>query len=143
MSDTGPVDILTIRASEDPAGVRVRSDEGPAALQDAADVMVDGTDGVRELLKPFCLDLVRALLHHSYYPPDHPQARQVSAQPFSLLKELGRRWPEFTFARASLDDDGGGMMLQGIYPEPVELDWVIAGTAGATFASGTGSSASR
>jgi trehalose 6-phosphate phosphatase len=31
--------------------VGVRSDEGPAALEQEADVMVDGTDGVRELLK--------------------------------------------------------------------------------------------
>jgi trehalose 6-phosphate phosphatase len=30
--------------------VGVRSDEGPADLEEAADVMVDGTDGVRELL---------------------------------------------------------------------------------------------
>jgi trehalose 6-phosphate phosphatase len=31
--------------------VGVRSDEGPAELEEAADAMVDGTDGVRELLK--------------------------------------------------------------------------------------------
>src|SRR5918997_6929316 len=31
--------------------VGVRSDEGPPALEQEADVMVDGTDGVRELLK--------------------------------------------------------------------------------------------
>ena len=31
--------------------VGVRSDEGPPALEEEADVMVDGTDGVRELLK--------------------------------------------------------------------------------------------
>jgi trehalose 6-phosphate phosphatase len=31
--------------------VGVRSEEGPAALKEAADVMVDGTEGVRELLK--------------------------------------------------------------------------------------------
>jgi trehalose 6-phosphate phosphatase len=31
--------------------VGVRSDEGPASLQESADVMVDGTDGVRELLQ--------------------------------------------------------------------------------------------
>jgi trehalose 6-phosphate phosphatase len=31
--------------------VGVRSDEGPEALEEAADAMVDGTDGVRELLK--------------------------------------------------------------------------------------------
>ena len=31
--------------------VGVRSDEGPSALQDEADTMVDGTDGVRDLLK--------------------------------------------------------------------------------------------
>ena len=31
--------------------VGVRSDEGPPALEDEADVMVDGTDGVRELLE--------------------------------------------------------------------------------------------
>ena len=31
--------------------VGVRSEEGPAALEDEADAMVDGTDGVRELLK--------------------------------------------------------------------------------------------
>jgi trehalose 6-phosphate phosphatase len=31
--------------------VGVRSDEGPAQLQEEADAMVDGTDGVRELLK--------------------------------------------------------------------------------------------
>ena len=29
----------------------VRSDEGPPALEEEADVMVEGTDGVRELLK--------------------------------------------------------------------------------------------
>jgi trehalose 6-phosphate phosphatase len=31
--------------------VGVRSDEGPAALQDSADLMVEGTDGVRDLLR--------------------------------------------------------------------------------------------
>jgi trehalose 6-phosphate phosphatase len=31
--------------------VGVRSDEGPAALEQEADVMIDGTDGVRELLR--------------------------------------------------------------------------------------------
>jgi trehalose 6-phosphate phosphatase len=31
--------------------VGVRSDEGPAALEEAADAMVDGTNGVRELLR--------------------------------------------------------------------------------------------
>jgi trehalose 6-phosphate phosphatase len=31
--------------------VGVRSDEGPPALEAEADVMVDGTDGVRELLR--------------------------------------------------------------------------------------------
>src|SRR3712207_6606103 len=31
--------------------VGVRSDEGPARLEDEADVMVEGTDGVRELLR--------------------------------------------------------------------------------------------
>ena len=31
--------------------VGVRSDEGPPALREEADAMVDGTDGVRELLK--------------------------------------------------------------------------------------------
>jgi trehalose 6-phosphate phosphatase len=31
--------------------VGVRSDEGPSALQDEADTMVDGTDGVRDLLR--------------------------------------------------------------------------------------------
>jgi trehalose 6-phosphate phosphatase len=31
--------------------VGVRSEEGPSALQDEADTMVDGTDGVRDLLK--------------------------------------------------------------------------------------------
>jgi trehalose 6-phosphate phosphatase len=31
--------------------VGVRSDEGPAALEDEADAMVDGTDGVRDLLR--------------------------------------------------------------------------------------------
>jgi trehalose 6-phosphate phosphatase len=31
--------------------IGVRSDEGPPALRDAADAMVDGTDGVRDLLK--------------------------------------------------------------------------------------------
>jgi trehalose 6-phosphate phosphatase len=31
--------------------VGVRSDEGPPALEEEADVMVDGTDGVRELLR--------------------------------------------------------------------------------------------
>jgi trehalose 6-phosphate phosphatase len=31
--------------------VGVRSDEGPAELEEAADAMVDGTDGVRQLLK--------------------------------------------------------------------------------------------
>jgi trehalose 6-phosphate phosphatase len=31
--------------------IGVRSDEGPAELEEAADAMVDGTDGVRELLK--------------------------------------------------------------------------------------------
>jgi trehalose 6-phosphate phosphatase len=31
--------------------VGVRSDEGPPALEDEADVMVDGTHGVRELLR--------------------------------------------------------------------------------------------
>jgi trehalose 6-phosphate phosphatase len=31
--------------------IGVRSDEGPAELQEEADAMVDGTDGVRELLK--------------------------------------------------------------------------------------------
>ena len=31
--------------------VGVRSDEGPPALEHEADVMVDGTDGVRELLR--------------------------------------------------------------------------------------------
>ena len=31
--------------------VGVRSDEGPRALEEEADVMVEGTDGVRELLK--------------------------------------------------------------------------------------------
>jgi trehalose 6-phosphate phosphatase len=30
--------------------VGVRSDEGPAALQEEADTMVEGTEGVRELL---------------------------------------------------------------------------------------------
>jgi trehalose 6-phosphate phosphatase len=30
--------------------VGVRSDEGPPALEEAADVMIDGTDGVRALL---------------------------------------------------------------------------------------------
>ena len=29
----------------------VRSDEGPPELEQEADVMVDGTDGVRELLR--------------------------------------------------------------------------------------------
>jgi hypothetical protein len=33
----------------------VLSDEGPSALRDAADYMVDGTNGVR--------DLLRALIH--------------------------------------------------------------------------------
>jgi trehalose 6-phosphate phosphatase len=31
--------------------VGVRSDEGPSALQEEADILVDGTDGVRELLR--------------------------------------------------------------------------------------------
>jgi trehalose 6-phosphate phosphatase len=31
--------------------VGVSSDEGPAALEEEADAMVDGTDGVRALLK--------------------------------------------------------------------------------------------
>jgi trehalose 6-phosphate phosphatase len=31
--------------------IGVRSDEGPSKLQEEADHMVDGTDGVRELLK--------------------------------------------------------------------------------------------
>jgi trehalose 6-phosphate phosphatase len=31
--------------------VGVRSDEGPSSLEDEADVMVDGTDGVRDLLR--------------------------------------------------------------------------------------------
>jgi trehalose 6-phosphate phosphatase len=31
--------------------VGVRSDEGPAELEEEADAMVDGTDGVRDLLK--------------------------------------------------------------------------------------------
>jgi trehalose 6-phosphate phosphatase len=31
--------------------VGVRSDEGPAELEEAADAMVDGTDGVRQLLR--------------------------------------------------------------------------------------------
>ena len=31
--------------------VGVRSDEGPPGLEQEADVMVDGTDGVRELLR--------------------------------------------------------------------------------------------
>ena len=31
--------------------VGVRSDEGPPELEEEADVMVDGTDGVRELLQ--------------------------------------------------------------------------------------------
>ena len=31
--------------------VGVRSDEGPAELEEAADAMVDGTDGVRDLLR--------------------------------------------------------------------------------------------
>ena len=31
--------------------VGVRSEEGPSALQDEADVMVEGTDGVRDLLR--------------------------------------------------------------------------------------------
>ena len=31
--------------------VGVRSDEGPPQLEAEADVMVDGTDGVRELLQ--------------------------------------------------------------------------------------------
>jgi trehalose 6-phosphate phosphatase len=31
--------------------VGVRSDEGPAELEVEADVMVDGTDGVRHLLR--------------------------------------------------------------------------------------------
>ena len=31
--------------------VGVRSDEGPPELEQEADVMVDGTDGVRELLR--------------------------------------------------------------------------------------------
>jgi trehalose 6-phosphate phosphatase len=31
--------------------IGVRSDEGPSALQREADAMVDGTDGVRELLQ--------------------------------------------------------------------------------------------
>ena len=31
--------------------VGVRSDEGPPALEEEADAMVDGTDGVRELLR--------------------------------------------------------------------------------------------
>ena len=31
--------------------IGVRSDEGPPALEEEADVMVEGTDGVRELLK--------------------------------------------------------------------------------------------
>jgi trehalose 6-phosphate phosphatase len=31
--------------------VGVRSDEGPSALQDEADTMVEGTDGVRDLLR--------------------------------------------------------------------------------------------
>jgi trehalose 6-phosphate phosphatase len=31
--------------------VGVRSEEGPAALKEVADVMIDGTDGVRELLQ--------------------------------------------------------------------------------------------
>jgi trehalose 6-phosphate phosphatase len=31
--------------------VGVRSDEGPAALEDSADLMVEGTDGVRDLLR--------------------------------------------------------------------------------------------
>ena len=30
--------------------IGVRSDEGPAALQEEADAMVEGTDGVRSLL---------------------------------------------------------------------------------------------
>ena len=31
--------------------IGVRSDEGPPELEEEADAMVDGTDGVRELLK--------------------------------------------------------------------------------------------
>ena len=31
--------------------IGVRSDEGPPELEQAADAMVDGTDGVRELLR--------------------------------------------------------------------------------------------
>ena len=31
--------------------VGVRSDEGPSALADEADIMVEGTDGVRDLLR--------------------------------------------------------------------------------------------
>jgi trehalose 6-phosphate phosphatase len=30
--------------------IGVRSDEGPAALAETADAMIEGTDGVRELL---------------------------------------------------------------------------------------------
>jgi len=35
--------------------VGVRSDESPSALQEEADALVDGTDGVRELLRALLL----------------------------------------------------------------------------------------
>jgi hypothetical protein len=95
---------------------------------------VEDREGTREFLSPLCLELTRALLHQSYYPPDHPRARQVSAEPFALLKDLGRRWYSFTFARNGMDGSNKGVSLGGVFADPESVEWIISGTAGEHFA---------
>ncbi len=88
---------------------------------------------IRLELQTFCQTLVRALLQSSYYSPDHPQARTVVDEPFSLMSRLASRWVELTFAIDSPDESSGEMMLEGVFREPVPLASLIGGAAGEHF----------
>jgi hypothetical protein len=89
---------------------------------------------IRDSLEGFVTKLARAVLQNSYYSPDHPMARKTADEPYELLRQLGKRWHEFTFVVTSWTEERS-VALEGVFAETVPIDELIGGTAGEHFSS--------
>lgn len=90
----------------------------------------------RHALRGFCVALIRAILQHSYYEADHPQAANVTEEPSVLIERLRDRYAELTFAVAAADDERDRTtVLDGVFSDAVPIERIIGGAAGAHFSS--------